>query len=38
VAGCCGHGNEYLGFIKCDELLAYPNNCWLFKKDFAAWN
>jgi len=29
---CCEYGNELHGFIKCDEFLDKPRNCWLVKE------
>jgi hypothetical protein len=32
------HGNELSDSIKCCEILDYVSDCWLLKKDFAAWS
>ena len=37
VAGCCEHGDEPSGSIKCDES-DQLRNCQLFKNDTAAWS
>jgi len=29
VAGCCEHGNEPSGFIKCEQFIGYLGKCWL---------
>jgi len=38
VAGCFGHGNETLGFMKCREFNGQLRYCWLLKKDPAPWS
>jgi hypothetical protein len=35
VVGCCEHGNEPLGSVKCGEFVHKLRNCQLFKKDCA---
>jgi len=35
VAGCCEHGNELTGFIKCGELLDHLRNTRILKKGFT---
>jgi hypothetical protein len=33
MVGCFERGYELAGFHKMQELLEYPSNCWLLKKD-----
>jgi hypothetical protein len=35
VEGSCEHGNEHLDAIKCWEILEYPSDWWILKKDLA---
>jgi hypothetical protein len=37
VVGCCEHGNEPLGFIKCREMIECLKHCRFLKDDFAVW-
>jgi hypothetical protein len=38
VAGCCKHGNEPSGTIKCWEILYQLSNWWVLKNDSASWS
>ena len=38
VAGCCMHGNELFGSIKCGEFLDYWKDHWTLKKNCVLWN
>jgi hypothetical protein len=38
VAGCCEHGNESSGSIKCAEILDWLRTYELFKNDSTAWS
>jgi hypothetical protein len=31
VTGCCEHGNGYLGFLKCDEIIDQRSSFFLGK-------
>jgi len=35
MTGCCVHGNELPGSVKCGEFLDWLRTCWLLKKDSA---
>jgi hypothetical protein len=37
-AGCCEHGNEPSGSIKCGEFLDQLSDCQLLKKNSARWS
>jgi hypothetical protein len=37
VAGCCEHGNEPSGFIKCGEFLDQMRDRQLLEKDSVPW-
>jgi hypothetical protein len=38
VVGCCEHGDERLGFIKCRDLLDWLRTCGVLEKDTAHTN
>jgi hypothetical protein len=35
VVGCCEHGNEPSGYVKCGEFLGQLGKCWRLKMDSA---
>jgi hypothetical protein len=37
MADCCECSNELLGTIKCEEFLDKMKNCYILKKNCAAW-
>lgn len=38
VVGSCEQGNEPFGSTKCWDFLDWLRNCYLLKKDSAAWS